>query len=390
MLPMRLTKSLFGDIGLAFALAAFGVVGTAGADDNTEADLPIDARGFALVLACAAVLVLRRRWPLITLGTATILTWSYLILGYTYGPILVTFAVAVYTVARYLPLARSVPASVAALAILLTALFTNSAALPGYFGLIIPATAWVIVPFAIGFTVRLTRETADRVRAEAIRQRVDDERLRVAQEVHDVVGHGLAAIKMQADVALHVLHKKPEQAEIALNAISRTSTDALDELRVTLAAVRHTEPDAARSPTPGLARLEALGQRMSEAGVDVLLESHGPAKTLSAAVDLAGYRIVQESLTNVLRHSDATVATVRLGYEADALVITVSNAAGRARIAGAGSTVDHGDRRVRPDGFGISGMRDRVALLGGDFAAGPTQDGRFEVRACLPTTTAPA
>lgn len=371
MTPMRLTRSLLGDVALAVALAAFGVVGTAGADDNTATDLPIDARGFGLVIAAAGILVVRRRWPLVTLATATILTWAYLILGYAYGPILVSFSVAVYTVARHLPLARSVPASVAALAILLTPLFTTSAALHGFLGVIIPGTAWVVVPFAIGYSVRQAHLSVAQSRAEAVRQRVADERLRVAQEVHDVVGHGLAAIKMQADVALHVLHKKPEQAELALDAISRTSSDALDELRATLAVVRQTDPDPPRSPGPGLARLEDLTRRMSEAGVEVQLEYEGAARALPAGVDLAGYRVIQESLTNVLRHSDARVATVRLCYQAEALVIAVSSSAARPSTAG--------------EGLGITGMRHRVALLGGDFSAGPTEDGRFEVRACLPT-----
>lgn len=370
MMPMRLTRSLLGDVALAIALVAFGIVGTAGADDNTGADLPIDVRGYGFVVTAAAVVVLRRRWPLVTLGIVTILTSTYLVLGYTYGPIFVSFAVAVYTVARYLPLARSVPASVAAVAILAVALFTDRTAESGFLGLI-PATAWVVVPFAIGLTVRVTQQSASQARAEVVRQRVDDERLRVAQEVHDVVGHGLAAIKMQADVALHVLHKKPEQAELALSAISRTSTDALDELRATLAVVRHPDPDASRSPAPGLDRLEELARRMSEAGVEVRLVYDGATRALSAAVELAGYRVIQESLTNVLRHSDAKAATVRVRYEGDALVVTVSNSASRPATAG--------------EGLGIAGMRHRVALLGGGFAAGPTEDGRFEVRAWLPT-----
>ncbi len=131
-----------------------------------------------------------------------------------------------------------------------------------------------MVPFAIGVTVRVSMDARARDQAELVRQHVDDERLRVAQEVHDVVGHGLAAIKMQADIALHVLARKPEQAEAALNAISRTSTEALDELRATLAVVRRTDADPALAPAPGLDRLDELRQRMSEAGVDVDLRDH--------------------------------------------------------------------------------------------------------------------
>ncbi len=370
---MRPTRSLLGDVALALALAAFGVVGTIGADDNIDTDVPIDARGLGLVIAAAVILVGRRRWPLTTLGIGTILINVYLFLGYPYGPIFLPFSVAVYTAARLLPLARSVPASAGAAALFVVQLFTSGEA-AGLLGLL-PAAAWVTVPFAIGFTVRQTRESAAQGRAEVVRQHVDDERLRVALEVHDVVGHGLAAIKMQADIALHVLHKQPEQAELALSAISRTSTDALDELRATLAVVRHPDPDAPRSPGSGLDRLDDLGQRMGEAGIRVQLEVSGKPGTLAAAIDLAAYRIVQESLTNVLRHSDARDAIVGLEYRPEALVVTVSNPAPRPAVNGAG--------------LGIVGMRQRVTLLGGDFSAGPTVDGHFEVRACLPTEVSP-
>jgi signal transduction histidine kinase len=228
------------------------------------------------------------------------------------------------------------------------------------------------VPFSLGFVLRLRRETAVRARADAIRQSADDERLRVAQEVHDIVGHGLAAIKMQADVALHVLARKPDQAEVALEAISRTSGQALDELRATLAMVRRTGADAERSPVPSLTRLDELRQRMAEAGVYVRLENSGePLAALPVAVDLTGYRIIQESLTNVLRHSGAGQATVGIRYEADSVLITVSNAVTEYSPGEGGS--------------GIPGMRERVLALGGEFTAGPSPGDGFEVRARLPT-----
>ncbi|MEP6665864.1 MAG: sensor histidine kinase [Nocardioidaceae bacterium] len=365
-----MTRSGLGDVALAVPLTVVGIFGTVGADMRTDADRPIDAAGLALVVAAALVVVVRRRWPLVTLVAATMFTATYLAVGYTYGPILLSFVVAVYTVARHHPLGKAVPAALAAVALLLVHLFTNDNALPGFVG-VIPASAWVTVPFAIGVTARLTQESMSHARTEAVRQRVDDERLRVAQEVHDIVGHGLAAIKMQADVALHVLPKKPEQAEAALNAISRTSTDALDELRATLAVVRPGDSEPTRSPRLGLDRLDDLNRRMSAAGVHVRRETTGTARELPAAVDLAGYRIVQESLTNVLRHSEAKVATVRIRYETDAVVITISNAA--VAITN------------RSDGIGIPGMRKRLIALGGDFAAGPTSDGQFEVRASIPT-----
>ncbi len=365
------TRSLLGDAALAIALASVGVLVTATSDSwGLVPDRPIDTLGLALVASAALVLVVRRRWPLAVLAANTPLVAAYLVMGYPYGPVLFTFFVAVYTVARHRPLPASVPAALAALMLLLAHLFTNSAALPAMWG-ILPASAWVAVPFAIGTTARVNREAAARARAEVIRQRVDDERLRIAQDVHDIVGHGLAAIRMQADVALHVLPKKPEQAVLALDAISRTSGEALDELRATLGAI--PRDDAGREPptTPRLTQLDELVDRMRDAGLRVEVETVGERRALPPVVDLTGYRIVQESLTNVLRHSDAKDATVRLLFAPDSIGITISNRAPGSAAAGGG--------------LGISGMRRRVASLGGDFVAGPTAGDRFEVRASIPT-----
>ena len=372
---MRLTRSLLGDAALAAALAVIGVTGTAFL--FLDADRSPNVPALAMAAGAALILVVRRRWPLVTLAVATVLASAYLLLSFPYGPILFSFFVAVYTVARHQPLNRAAPAAGAALAILLAHLLTNDDAIPGVLGLG-PATAWVVVPFAIGVTVRLSRQAVARERAEVVRRRVYDERLRVAQEVHDVVGHGLAAIKMQADIALHLLAKKPEQAETALTAISRTSTEALDELRATLAAVRWTGPERARAPVSGLDRLDDLRRRMEAAGLRVELETTGTPRNLPAAVDLAGYRVVQESLTNVLRHADAMVATVRIGYETDAVVIAISNPASPPAAVPAHAA-----------GLGIPGMRGRVTALGGDFTAGPTAEGRFEVHAAIPTNGRP-
>ncbi len=375
---MPLSRRTLGDVALAAVVLVVAVVGTLGAEHASGADTAMDARGYALLVPAAAVLVIRRWSPLLTLGVTTALTTAYLLLEYPYGPILLAFAVAVYTVARHLPLVPAATASLVALLVLLTHLLTNDAALPGALGLV-PGSAWAVVPFAIGVTTRVTRESAARARAEAVRQRVDDERLRVAQEVHDVVGHGLAAIKMQADVALHVLSQRPEQAGTALQAISKTSTEALTELRATLGLVRQGATEATRSPTPGLRQLDELRQRMGSAGVRVDLEETGSGEDLSPAVDLASYRVVQESLTNVLRHSGSSLATVRIAHQADAVLITVSN-----RLEATAPSPS-----PSPDGMGISGMRQRVTALGGELTAGPTTDGRFEVRARLPKGARP-
>lgn len=368
---MKITRALFGDIALAVLITAIVIIGTARSRAwEPDADRTADGWAMALAAATGVALVARRRWPRAVLAVSALLLAAYLTVGYPYGPIFFSFFIAVYTVARYRPLSASVPVSLGAVAVLLVHLFTNSAALPGWLG-VVPASAWVVVPFALGTTVRLTREAAEREQAEALRRRVDEERLQVVHEVHDIVGHGLAAIKMQSDVALHLLPGRPERAEAALQMISRTSSEALEELRATLAVKGGGSGEATRAPVPGLARLAELTQRMAQAGVQVDLETVGTVRTLPAVADITGYRIVQEALTNVLKHSTDKVATVRVAYQPDAVVVTVSNPVPPELSTG--------------DGLGISGMRRRVESLGGAFTAGPTSGSRFEVRATIPT-----
>jgi signal transduction histidine kinase len=366
------TRRLLGDATIAVGLAAVAVVTTAVVRWTPEPAAPLDGLGVVLLAASGLVLAVRRRWPVATLAATTALITAYLLLDYPFGLIFLSFALAVYTVARYRPLAISGPSALIALAALLTHLLTGhvNAFIGAAYG-----SGWAVVPFALGVTVRTRHELAARAREELVRTHVNEERLRVSQEVHDIVGHGLAAIKMQADVALHVLSRKPDQAQTALDAISRTSSEALEELRATLAAVREAGGEAAHATTPGLSDLGELRRRMGEAGLHVQMEITGTPPRLPPAVDLTGYRIVQESLTNVLRHSAAHQATVAIRYADDDVEVVVTNPVdGVPRAAGGGS--------------GIPGMRYRVEALGGSFAAGPTPHGRFEVRARLPAGAA--
>lgn len=365
---MRQLKAWGGDLARAVVIAFVTVLWSIGAGEYMQPDRKIDELGVTLLVTAAAALVLRRRLPLVTLAVVTGTLSAFLVLGYPYGPSLLAFLLAVYTVARHRPMRTSVPASAVALLVLSAHGFGDGGL--GLVGLV-PATAWAVVPFAVGVTVRITAESLERNRAEAIRQRVDDERIRMAQEVHDIVGHGVAAIKMQADVALHVLARKPEQAEAALRAISNTSAQALDELRATLAVVRRPAAEAERTPAPGLGQLPELCERMSDAGVTVWLETSGPPRPVPDRVGLVAYRVVQEALTNVLKHSGASTATVRVRYVGEQLVLQIDNPGVAADPPG--------------EGLGIPGMRGRVEDLGGTFTAGPVPAGRFRVRATLPT-----
>ncbi|MGW3889394.1 sensor histidine kinase [Micromonospora chokoriensis] len=365
------------DAAPALVLLAFGLLATGLAGDNQPGSRPVDAACRVLIAVAALALLARRRAPVATLAVITVATSTYLVLGYPYGPILLTFLLGVYTVAVRLPVRPAAFAAGGAFVLLVAHVFVARGPAPGWAG-VLPASAWVVVPFAVGVVVRVNRESAARTRveeartrAEQARRQADEERLRIAQEVHDVVGHGLAAISMQAEIALHLLPKRPEQAETALTAISRTSREALDELRVTLGAVRQ---GAERGPVPGLARLPALRDRLAGAGLAVETRVTGDPRELSAAVDLTVYRVVQEALTNVLRHAGVTSAEVTVDYRADEVTVEVTD-----RGTGTGTALPDGG-----DGHGLAGMRERVEALGGRLDTGPRSGGGFRVYARLP------
>ena len=288
-------------------LVVLSLVSAPFVDALSEVDRDLDAVGLALLVAVAAVTVLRRRWPMTALALVAVGTSGYLALAYPYGPVMFSLAIAVYAVARVARLLPAALASLGTLALLSAHLLTNPAALPGPEGLI-PAVAWVAIPFTLGLARRLVAEAGARERAESDRRLLDTERLRLAQEVHDVVGHGLAAIQMQADIALHLRRTRPAQAGEALEAISRASAEALAELRTTLAAIAPSEHDSpeSRAPTPGLARLDDLVARVSDAGVTVDAAVTGTRRPLPPSVDLAAYRVLQESLTNVVKDRKST------------------------------------------------------------------------------------
>ncbi len=340
---------------------------------------PLDALAYGLMGVAAAVLLGRRRWPLLVLATAAGASVAFLALRYPYGPILLAMSVAMYAVAARLP----VGPSLAACGVTMMAVVIPDLVVLGPERLPVEAPVLLVVlsglllpPWAIGTVVRLGQEAERRAREDETRRRAYQGRLQVAREVHDVVGHGLAVINLQAGVALHVEGRRPEQAQVALAAIKQTSKDALDELRRTLAVFRQPEaesPDGTRWPAPGLGQLEALVAATGEGGLRVDLVVSGDRVGLPAAVDLAAYRIVQESLTNVARHAGPATAIVRVGYGRDKVVLEIADT-GRGRASGA----------MWPGGHGIAGMAERAATVGGTLEAGPSAEGGFRVRARLP------
>jgi signal transduction histidine kinase len=216
------------------------------------------------------------------------------------------------------------------------------------------------------------RAAADRRgRAEAAARRASEERLAIARDLHDVVAHSISVINVQANTALHLMDRQPDRAREALTAIREVSGQTLAELGSVLGALRET--GAPFAPTPGIARLDELVARARSAGFAVSLMSEGEVRTLPAGVDAAAYRIVQEALTNAVRHSGGSAAAVRLRYGADLVEIEVDDdGAGSAPTARAGS------------GNGLAGMTERARALGGTLDAGHQPDGGFRVLARLP------
>jgi signal transduction histidine kinase len=376
-------RDLVADVLPAVAVGAAMVLGSGpAARGEVPPRRPLDLLAWVLMGVAAAVLLGRRRRPLgvlaVTVGTSVV----YLVLEYPHGPILLAMSVAMYSVANRLPVAESLVAfGVALVAVVLPELLViDRERLLTEAPLLLAVLSGLLLPsWAIGTVVRLAQEAEWHTRQEETRRRADQERLRIAQEVHDVVGHGLAVINLQAGVALHVAGRRPEQAEVALEAIKRSSKDALEELRSTLAVFRRPDnQDGPRRPAPGLGQLEALAAAMADGGLPVQVAVTGERAKLPAAVDLAAYRIVQESLTNVARHAGPATATVRVGYQSDAVVVEIADTG-----SGRGGGV------ARPGGHGIAGMRERAAAVGGTLQAGPTAEGGFLVRARLPSGRSP-
>jgi signal transduction histidine kinase len=250
--------------------------------------------------------------------------------------------------------------------------------------------AWTALPAAVGDGLRSRRayvaaveeraEQAERTREQEAQQRVAAERVRIARELHDIVAHHIALINAQAGVAVHLLDQRPEQILTALENIRDTSRSALDELRVTVGLLRQSdEPVAPRDPMPGLAQVPALLASFERAGLAVSHMRRGITEPLEPAVELAAYRIVQESLTNVRKHAGADHARLCLHYDRERLTITVEDD-GCA-----------GPHHPRPGaGHGLIGMRERATTIGGTLHAGPRPEGGFTVTAELPLRPSPA
>jgi signal transduction histidine kinase len=359
----------------ALGLAAFQVVGTFGAANNQPEPgrRAIDALAVVLVLAGPAALAWRDRHPLVAVAVSVAAADVYIARGYPYGPVFLSVVVALF-VAIQAGLRRQTWA----LAALAFVGFVAADALDPYadsgmttVGHLALVVGWLVGVLAVAEVVRTRRERF----ADERRRAQGEQRLALAQELHDVLAHHISLINVQASVALHLLHEQPEQARPALTHIKAASRDALQELRAALDLLRGDGTSSApRAPAPTLADLDELVDTVRASGLDVRLERPDTLPDLTPAVELATYRIVQEALTNVTRHARARQAVVRLATNGpDRITVEVVDDG----AAGSGHVVDAGN--------GIAGMRERAAALGGTVDAGPRPDGQgFRVRAELP------
>jgi signal transduction histidine kinase len=361
------------DAVLALAVGVVTVVSIAVADgdDTTER---MTWWGWALVAVQVVPLVWRRRAPLVVLFVSGMGSLAFGGANLPDPAIQFTLALALYTVAAYRP--RLVSVSVALSFVLLGGLsfvFDRQADLADVAVNYLVGVGALVV----GDSTRSQRERtawlAQRQHDEA-RRAAAEERVRIARDLHDVVAHHISVIVVQAEAAQEVLAAHPERAEGAMATVADTARSALGELRRMLGLLRS---DSGRAPQPNLGAVDDLVASVRGAGLVVELRTTGPARPVDGVVGVTAYRIVQEALTNVLRHADARRACVDLAFEADALVVRVSDD-GRGPRAARPAAADRGG------GHGLVGMRERVSVLGGRLETGPAPAGGFAVEARLP------
>ncbi|KDN23284.1 sensor histidine kinase [Amycolatopsis rifamycinica] len=317
------------------------------------------AIGWGLTLLCCAALFLRRRYPLSVAGFALVCCALYYPLTDPDGLVLLAFAYALYNAAAAGRIRGAALLVVAAMAgVTAGEISSRTGRHVDNFAFFL-MTGWFVALVA-GGAVAHYRAEAERTKEAEARARATDERLRIARELHDVLGHHLALINVQAGAALH--RRDPGQAEEALGAIKDASKTALQELRATLGMLRQTGG-------PGLQRVAELAESVGASGLTVRTEIDGVARDLPPDVEHAAFRVVQEALTNVARHAGAKTVVVRLGYGADELTVAVD---------------DDGRGGAAPAGNGIRGMAERARALGGELTAAPREGGGYRVRARLP------
>jgi signal transduction histidine kinase len=337
----------------------------------------------------ALSVVLLRRWPFLGLGLLLITSVALrelqvrLLVAAMLLPILLA-GLGVCYIAATRPWMRSITAAVLTIGVqvyvieggsILIARLDARPASPLAISQMVSVALTMVVAWLAGYLIRQGHAHAEALRAQAQAQAASAERLRIARELHDIVAHSIGVIAIQAGMGSRVIDTRPAEARDALNAIETSSRETLSGLRRMLGALRRAEPGgrpgpAPLDPAPGLADLDRLASTTTDAGIRVDVQWRGQRLPVPADIDLSAYRIVQEAVANVVRHSGASHCRVLVDHRDEELVIEVTD-------DGRGEAVTDG-------GYGIAGMRERAGMLGGHFTAGPRPGGGFRVAARLP------
>jgi signal transduction histidine kinase len=381
--PSPQKRDVLGAVALA-VLLLYGAIGEAyptNPDDQVINGHPVPhppVVAYGLVAIACLVLIWRHRYPWITFAVSFGAVLIYTGLGYMYGAAVLAPMIALYNLATFIRLRRSIWLGLS------TFIVFGAAAVAGplQLGTVTIVGFEIIAAIALGIAVGNRRAyvaaveeraaQAERTRQQEAHRMVEAERLRIARELHDVVAHTISMINIQSRVATQVIPDPPPEGAAALKAITESSGEALRELRGILGLLRQPDDIDQTAPTPGLGQLDALVESARQAGLPTTLTVTGENRHLPPSVEIATYRIVQESLTNVLRHAGPADATVCLQYQADSLTVSIIDTGTNSSTTSEGS------------GHGIIGMRERAHAVGGTLSAGPQHTGGFQVTARLP------
>ena len=358
--------------GMLVALVAFAVLGHRNHPHPTHR-IPL----YLIAPLASLPVAVRRRWPLQVFAVVLVACVAFGVLGSMIttitGASFALYTVAVTESRKWSLLALLLTEAGVAVSFALTTKNTSNP-VNGAFTALVQLTVWVI-----GDGVRRHRAYAASLHEQSLQQALTEQRLEIARELHDVVAHAMSVVAVQAGVGGHLIATRPDQAARSLGAIEATARAALAEMRYLLSAMRDTghasssgHDAASLTPMPGIGSVSGLVKQVAEAGQSVSLHVEGEPRALSQSLEHSAYRVVQEALTNVVRHAGrSATAEVVISYDDGGVVVKVTDD-GR------------GPYKSHASGHGLTGMRERVGLLGGELHAGPRAEGGYQVMARLP------
>lgn len=366
------------EVGGSVVVVAFLILATSNIPSDHD-ERSLDALGYVLLAVAGGSLAFARRRPWVSVAAITLALATYIGRGYAGGPIFATGWIALFSLGYQVRRRNAFIGAGLLSGTLIVAGIIDGRSEPLLHMVFV---GWSGAAVFLGDALRSRRQylaeledrhrNLERTREEETRRRVAEERLRIAQDLHDSVAHAMATINVQAGAAAHVVDRRPESAREALAAIQRASGDVLDELAALLNLLRDSEAPGERAPTPGLERVPDLIATTKQAGLSIELTLNGAVDAVSPALSTAAYRIVQESLTNVVRHSGSTTAGVRIEATDGRLEVEVVDGGKAMADTSVGA------------GRGIQGMRERAEATGGVLHAGARPEGGFRVRATWP------